>query len=40
MGHGGGQVVSVLASYSDNPSSSSADAYIFFCTIFALKGLK
>ena len=29
-GGGGGQVVSVLAFYSDNPSLNSAEAYSFF----------
>ena len=29
LGRGGGQVVSVLAFYSDDPSSNPADAYIF-----------
>ena len=29
MGGGGGQVVSVLAYYSDNPSSDPADVYSF-----------
>ena len=31
MGSGGGQVVSVLAFYSDYPSLSPADTYSFFC---------
>ena len=31
LGRGGGQVVSVLAFYSDDPSSNPADAYGFFC---------
>ena len=31
LGRGGGQVVSVLTSYSDNPSSNPAEAYSFFC---------
>ena len=30
MGRGGGQVVSVLAYYSDNPSSNPAEVYIFW----------
>ena len=30
MGRGGGQVVSMLAFYSNDPSSNSADAYSFF----------
>ena len=29
MGRGGGQVVSVLSFYSDDPSSNPAEAYIF-----------
>ena len=29
VGRGGGQVVSMLAFYSDDPSSNSADAYSF-----------
>ena len=33
LGRGGGQVVSVLAFNSDNPSLSPADAYSFFCKI-------
>ena len=33
MGRGGGQVVSVLAFYSDDPSSNPADVYSFFCKI-------
>ena len=32
-GCGGGQLVSVLAFYSDNPSSNPANAYSFFCKI-------
>ena len=28
-GHGGGQVVNVIAFHSDNPSSNPADAYVF-----------
>ena len=32
-GRGGGQVVSMLSFYSDNPSSNPADAYSFFCKI-------
>ena len=34
---GGGQVVSVLAFYSDNPSSNLAEAYSFFLQILCLK---
>ena len=30
MGRGGGQVVSVLAFYSDDPSSNRAKAYSFY----------
>ena len=33
MGRGGGQVVSVLAFYSDDPSSNLAEIYSFFCNI-------
>ena len=33
MGRGSGQVVSVLAFYSDDPSSNHAEAYGFFCNI-------
>ena len=34
MGRGGGQVVSVLAFYSDNPSLNPAEAYSsYFCKI-------
>ena len=33
VGRGGGQVVSVLAFYSNNPSSNLAEAYNFFCKI-------
>ena len=32
---GDGQVVSVIAFYSDNPSSNPTEAYSFFCTICA-----
>ena len=32
-GRGGGQVVSVLAFYSDDPSSNPAEAYNFSCKI-------
>ena len=32
-GHGGGQVVSVLALYSNNLSLNLVDAYSFFCKI-------
>ena len=32
-GRGGGQVVSVLAFYSDDPSSSPAEGCSFFCKI-------
>ena len=31
LGRGGGQVVSVLAFYSDYPISNPAELYIFFC---------
>ena len=33
LGRGGGKVVSVLAFYSDNPSSNPAKVYSFFCNI-------
>ena len=33
MGRGGGQVVSVLAFNSNDPSSNPAEAYSFFCNI-------
>ena len=36
LGRGGGQVVSVLAFYSDDPSSNPADACSFFCKKFWL----
>ena len=32
-GRGGGQVVSILAFYSDDPSSNPAEAYSFFCKL-------
>ena len=32
-GHGGGQVVSVLAFYSDDPSLNPAETYSLFCNI-------
>ena len=32
MGRGGGQVVSVLALYFDNPSANPAEAFSFFCS--------
>ena len=37
MGRGGGLVVSVLAFYSDEPSSIPAEVYIFFCKIVVEK---
>ena len=37
---GGGQVVRVLAFYSDNSSSNPAEAYSFFCEILCLKRTK
>ena len=40
MGRGGGQVVSVLALYSDDQSSNPAEAYIFFCKICVRKEQK
>ena len=36
-GRGGGQVVSVLAFYSDNPSSDPTDAYNFFSVKFVFE---
>ena len=33
MGCGGGQVVSLLAFYSNDPSSNPAKVYSFFCNI-------
>ena len=39
-GRGGGQVVSVLAFYSDKSSSNPAKAYSFFCKICVWKELK
>ena len=35
--NGGGQVVSVLAFYSDDPSVNPAEAYSFFCWIYVCK---
>ena len=40
MGRGGGQVVSVLAFYSIDPSSNPADVYSFFCKICIWKKQK
>ena len=37
---GGGQVVSVYAFYSNDPSSNPADAYSFYCKIFVWKERK
>ena len=37
MGRGGGQVVSVLDFYSNDPSSNPAEAYSFFCKICVWK---
>ena len=37
---GGGQVVNVLAFYSDCPSSNLAEAYRFFCNIFVFENNK
>ena len=37
MDRGGGQVVSVLAFYSENSSSNSTEAYVFFCKICVWK---
>ena len=39
VGRGGGQVVSMLAFFSDDPSSNPADAYSFFCKNFVGPGL-
>ena len=39
--HGGGQVVSVLAFYFDDPTSNPADVYLqFFCEIVVEKDQK
>ena len=35
LGCGGGLVVSMLAFYSDDPSSNPAEAYRFFCTMLS-----
>ena len=40
LGRGGGQVVSVLAFYSDDPSSNPADAYVFSVIFVLEKELK
>ena len=40
IGRGGCQVVSVLAFYSDDPSSIPAEACSFFCKILCLKRTK
>ena len=40
MGRGGGQVVSLLAFYSDDPSSNLAEAYWFFCKFCVWKERK
>ena len=37
---GGGQVVSMLAFYSDNPSSNPTEAYSLYCKICVWKDLK
>ena len=37
MGRGGGQVVSMLAFYSDDPNLNSAKAYSFFCKVCVIK---
>ena len=39
-GRGGGQAVSVLAFYSNDPSSNPADSYSFFCKICVWKEQK
>ena len=40
MGRGGGQVVSVLAFFSDDPSSNPAEAYSYFLQNLGLKERK
>ena len=40
LGRGGGQVVSVLDFYSDDPSSNPADVHSFFCKICVWKEQK
>ena len=40
MGRGGGQVVRVLAFYSDDPSSNSTEAYSLFCKNLCSKRTK
>ena len=40
MGRGGGQVVSMLSFYSDDPSSIPAEAYSFLCKICVWKEWK
>ena len=40
LGRGGGQVVSVLAFYSDDPSSNPAEVYNFFSVKLLLKRTK
>ena len=40
FGRGGGQVISILTCYSDDPSSNPAEAYNFFCNICVLKQRK
>ena len=40
QGRGGGQVVSVLAFYSNNPNSNPADVYSFIWKICVLKDRK
>ena len=40
LGRGGGQVVSMIAFYSDDPRSNPADVYSFFCKICVWKERK
>ena len=40
VGRGGGQVVSVLAFYSNDPSSNRSEAYRFLCKFFVWKARK
>ena len=40
LGRGGGQMVSVLDFYSDDPSLNPAEAYSLFCTICVWKERK
>ena len=40
VGRGGGQVVSMLTFYSDDPSSNPTEAYSFFCKMCVWKERK